>query len=176
MENGMARSLAWVAGTGIVALVGADAWLVCTGQGGARAAVELCVGGAGLVSAGVAWAVHGVRGWARRRAMDKEEPPAWAEESEVETLREEAETLREEVDTLRDEVETLRGGGRVPDSWVAVVNLPGDDGKLYEAYRLPAAGSREEAMEAARGSLVSRECEGLATEGAVVTFLEGWEP
>ena len=170
----MTRSLAWVAGIGIVALVGADAWLVCNGQGGAKTVVELCVGGAGLVSAGVAWAVHGIRRWKARRASAGESP-AWAEESEVDSLRDSVDSLEESVGSLRDEVDSLRTGDE-PDVWVAVVNLPGDDGKLYEAYRMAPEDTREEAMEAARGSLMSREAEGLPSEGAVVTFERGWRP
>ena len=163
------RTLAWIVAAAIAVLAAADAWLLATGQGGPRQVVELAVVSSAALAALVAWAVKAARSLRRKSYQ----PDRLDElDSRIDGLDESLDSAMERIsdaESRLDALEDADSGVPSPVAWVASVHTIDGNGKLQWVYDLPPEHSKSDAIDAAHGSLVARDCEGQTVHSPRIT-------
>ena len=163
------RTLAWIVAAAIVVLAAADAWLLATGQGGPKQVVELAVVAAAVLAALVAWAVKAIKSLRRRSGQ----PDRIDElDTRIDGLYESLDSATERIsdaESRLDALEDADAGVSSPVAWMASVHTVDENGKLQWVYDLPPEDSKADAIDAAHGSLVARDCEGQTVHNPRIT-------
>ena len=181
----MKNALIYIVAAGIVAVIGADTFLVATGRGTPESIVELAVGAAAILAfAGVAFVktVGGIPWPSRGRKVTIQDVDSKVDslDSSVDSLDSKVDGLDSKVDDIDSKVDSIRDTvderlGETPDGFVPVINTVGPDGKLVRLYDLPVADTYEDAIQAARDSIAAREEEGNPVAEAKVTVVPVFE-
>lgn len=180
----MAKTLIYIVAAGILVLLGVDGYLAATARASAHTIIELAVGLGAILAFAVAAFIKTVSGstswgicWPRRgwkaevaAKLDSLSQSRDSHCNRIGTLRDDVDELDSKFDDLSEKVESIADDSDGPDAWVATINTKDDNGKLVKVYDLPPEDTKEEAIEAARGSLMARECEGNPVADAVITL------
>ena len=156
------RTLAWIVAAAIVVLAAADAWLLATGRGGPKQVVELAVVAAAVLAAIVSWAVKAVKSLRRRSGQPDRI-------DELDTRIDGLDSRIEDAESRLDALEDADSGVSSPVAWMASVHTVDENGKLQWVYDLPPEDSKADAIDAAHGSLVARDCEGQTVHNPRIT-------
>ena len=166
----MLKTAAAIVVAAIVAVLGADIYLVATCQATTNTFIELAVGAAATLALAVTGIVRGIRALIRNRGnsylarrieelSDKVDDLKYTVEQQTDTISE----LESKVDSLKDSLPES------PDAWQPAVNTEDSDGKIHLVYTLPNEGSFDEALQAARDSVKAREDEGQPVTNPRIT-------
>jgi len=179
----MAKTIIYIVAAGVLALIGFDGYLAATAQASAHTIIELVVGAGAILAFAIAAFIKTVSGstswgicWPKRgwkAEVNAKLSGLNSLELDLESLKSKYETVDAQCDELTarlDALDTIDSTGPEPESWVATINTKDGNGKLVKVYDLPPEDTRDEAIEAARGSLVARECEGNPVEDARITL------
>lgn len=178
----MIKTLIYTVALAVLAVAGFNTYLIASGQASPTTIVEtvavyaviVILAGAAFVKAvGSPWTFH-LPKWGRKK---QEEQDAWDELSEkIDSLSEETDSLKDEFQETADDIKERLSelNDKVdepptPDAFVATVNTVDENGKLVKVYDLAPEDTIEQAVAAARGSLMARDIEGQHVENARIT-------
>lgn len=181
----MTKTLTYIVGAAIVAVLAADAVLLARGTASTATVIELAVGGAVILALAVAFFIRAVSGWSASRSrktslsdvLDAVESAREDVSGDIERLQSTTDIVEERTANIASDLDRLTGVvedriGLLPDGFFATVNTVGDDGKLQKLYDLPVKETREEAVQSARDSLEARENEGNPVHNPRITVTE----
>lgn len=175
----MLKTLIYTVALAVLGVAGFNTYLIASGQASPTTIVETVAVYAVIVILAVTAFVKAVGSpWSFRFPLFGKKRKAWEE------LSDKIDTLADETDTLKDEFQETAADIRErlndlhdtvdeppkPDAWVATINTVDENGKLVKVYDLAPEDTTEEALAAARGSLMARDTEGQPVKDARITL------
>lgn len=176
----MHKFLIYIVAAAIVAVLGADIYLVVAGKATPTAIVEIAVGSLAILAwAAVAFAkTVGGFSWPSFRRDEPEDDPL---ADKVDGLDSDLGTLSGKVDDIDSKVDDINATldsrlGPEPSGFVPTINSTDENGKLVKVYDLPVQDTYEDAVQAAKDSIQAREDEGNPVNEPKITVVPAFDP
>lgn len=165
----MVKTIIYIVSIAILAVLGLDTYLVASGQASPTTIVELATGATLVVALAALALVQALRGTDFRTG--RKSTADTIRDIVADILSERFDSLAEKVSDTCDQVreasdrcdavlDAISDEKPSPAGFIPVIMQTAPDGKLYEAYRLPAAETMEQAELDARKSIEARYGEG----------------